>query len=184
MIGIKQAGGPELPSEAILDHNCRAGDQSAWVHGNWYSRRRVNHGTDLLGIFYPRVRQWTGNRNTRVNKTSVLISCALQCHSSARSGHSISRKTSHTLNSIHPVGAVMQREELIRDGLLLALSQRYRDNPSQFLTLSRQSLDSALMRGVVTDLRNEGQIEEQMRGVIRLTPRGYRTFRNDPLPYW
>ena len=77
----------------------------------------------------------------------------------------------------------MQREELIRDGLLLALSQRYRDDPSQFLTLSRQSLDSALMRGVVTDLRNEGQIEEQMRGVIRLTPRGYRTFRNDPLPY-
>src|SRR5207253_10610972 len=27
MIGIKQAGGPELPSEAILDHNCRAGDE-------------------------------------------------------------------------------------------------------------------------------------------------------------
>ena len=39
------------------------------------------------------------------------------------------------------------------------------------------------MRGVVTDLRNEGQIEEQVRGVIRLTPRGHRTFRNDPLPY-
>ena len=77
----------------------------------------------------------------------------------------------------------MQREELIRDGLLLALSQRYRDDPSQFLILSRQSLDSALMRGVVADLRNEGQIEEQMRGVIRLTPRGYRKFRNDPLSY-
>ena len=27
MIGIEQAGGPELPSEAILDHNCRAGDE-------------------------------------------------------------------------------------------------------------------------------------------------------------
>jgi hypothetical protein len=77
----------------------------------------------------------------------------------------------------------MQREELIRDGLLLALSQRYRDDPSQFLVLSKQSLDSALMRGVVADLRNEGQIEEQMRGVIRLTPRGYRKFRNDPLAY-
>jgi len=77
----------------------------------------------------------------------------------------------------------MQREELIRDGLLLALSQRYRDDPSQFLILSRQSPDSALMRGVVGDLRNEGQVEEQMRGVIRLTPRGYKKFRNDPLPY-
>ena len=68
----------------------------------------------------------------------------------------------------------MQREELIRDGLLLALSQRYRDNPSLFLTLSRQSMDSALMRGVVEDLRNEGQIEEQMRGVLRLTPHGWQ----------
>ncbi|PYX04947.1 MAG: hypothetical protein DMG88_23065 [Acidobacteria bacterium] len=77
----------------------------------------------------------------------------------------------------------MQREELIRDGLLLALAQRYRDDPSQFLTLSRQSLDSALVRGVVADLRNKGQVEEQVSGVIRLTPCGYRTFRNDPLPY-
>ena len=39
------------------------------------------------------------------------------------------------------------------------------------------------MRGVVGDLRNEGQVEEQMRGVIRLTPRGYKKIRNDPLPY-
>jgi hypothetical protein len=77
----------------------------------------------------------------------------------------------------------MRREELLRDGLLFALSQRYRDDPNQFLILSRQSLDSAMMRGVVADLRNEGQVEEQMRGVIRLTPRGYRTYRNDPLPY-
>ena len=77
----------------------------------------------------------------------------------------------------------MQREELIRDGLLLALAQRYRDDPSQFLTLSRQSLDSALVREVVADLRNKGQVEEQVRGVIRLTACGYRTFRNDPLPY-
>jgi len=107
---------------------------------------------------------------------------ALQCYSPAPSGHSISGKKSPTLNSIQS-GDVMQREELIRDGLLLALSQRYRDDPSQFLILSRQSLDSALMRGVVADLRNEGQIEEQMRGVIRLTPRGYRKFRNDPLAY-
>jgi len=67
--------------------------------------------------------------------------------------------------------------------LLLALSQRYRDDPSQFLILSRQSLDCALMRGVVADLRNEGQVEEQMRGVIRVTPRCYRKFTNDPLPY-
>ncbi len=40
MIGIKQAGGPELPSEAILDHNCRAGDEVPEFTAN-----------DIRGIF-------------------------------------------------------------------------------------------------------------------------------------
>jgi len=88
------------------------------------------------------------------------------------------------LNPLNPLGgAVMQREELLRDGLLVALAQRYRDNPSRFLALSKPSLDSALMRAVVTDLRNKGQLEEQVCGVIRLTECGYKAFRNDPLPY-
>lgn len=76
----------------------------------------------------------------------------------------------------------MQRE-LIRDGLLAALAQRYQEDPSQFLTLSKQTVDSALAREVVAELRNEGYVEEEIRGVIRLTPRGYRAYKNDPLPY-
>jgi hypothetical protein len=76
----------------------------------------------------------------------------------------------------------MQRE-LIRDGLLAALAQRYQEDPSQFLTLSKQTVDSALAREVVAELRNEGYVEEEVRGVIRLTPRGYRAYKNDPLPY-
>ena len=76
----------------------------------------------------------------------------------------------------------MQRE-LIRDGLLTALAQRYQEDPSQFLTLSKQTVDSALAREVVAELRNEGYVEEEIRGVIRLTPRGYRAYKNDPLPY-
>ena len=65
----------------------------------------------------------------------------------------------------------MQREELIRDGLLLALSQRYRDDPRQFLILSRQSLDSALMATNTRDQANS--IETEIRAV-RLALEHYR----------
>jgi len=75
------------------------------------------------------------------------------------------------------------RRELIRDALLLSLAQLYQKDPAEFLTLSRQTVDSSLAREVIAQLRNDGYIEEDMRGVIRLTPRGYRGYRNDPLPY-
>jgi Mn-dependent DtxR family transcriptional regulator len=32
-------------------------------------------------------------------------------------------------------------------------------------------------------LRNEGLVEEQVRGVIRLTALGYKKYKNAPLPY-
>jgi predicted transcriptional regulator len=76
----------------------------------------------------------------------------------------------------------MQRE-LVRDGLLFALARRYQEDPSHFLTLSKQSINSALTREIVAELRTEGHIEEEVRGTIRLTSRGYRVFQNDPLPY-
>ena len=76
----------------------------------------------------------------------------------------------------------MQRE-LVRDGLLFALAECYREDPSHFLNLSKGALDSALTRGIVVELCNEGHIEEEVRGTIRSTPRGCRAFRNDPLPY-
>ncbi len=43
--------------------------------------------------------------------------------------------------------------------------------------------DSALAREIVAELRNEGHVEVDVRGTIRLTPRGYRAFQNDPPPY-
>jgi hypothetical protein len=76
----------------------------------------------------------------------------------------------------------MQRD-LVRDGLLFTLAQRYRENPTHFLSLSKQAVDSASAREIVAELRNEGHIEEDVRGTIRLTPRGYRAFQNDPPPY-
>ena len=76
----------------------------------------------------------------------------------------------------------MQRD-LVRDGLRFALAQRYRDNPSHFLSLSQQAVDSPLAREIIAELWNEGHVEEDVRGTIRLTPRGYRAFQNDPPPY-
>jgi hypothetical protein len=76
----------------------------------------------------------------------------------------------------------MQRD-LVRDGLRFKLAERYRENPTGFLSLSKEAMDSALGREIVAELRNEGHIEEHVRGTIRLTARGYRAFQNDPTPY-
>jgi Mn-dependent DtxR family transcriptional regulator len=59
-------------------------------------------------------------------------------------------------------------EQFIRDGLLVALAARY-------------TLDSAVAREVIAQLRNEGYVEEQVRGVIRFTPRGYKAYKSEPL---
>jgi hypothetical protein len=72
-------------------------------------------------------------------------------------------------------------ERFIRDGLLVALAARYTEDPHQFLTVSRQTLDSAVAREVIAQLRNEGYVEEQVRGVIRFTPRGYKAYKSEPL---
>ena len=76
----------------------------------------------------------------------------------------------------------MQRE-LIREGLLFTLASAYEEDPCHFVTLSKQTVDSSLAREVVAELRNEGYVEEQVRGVIRLTARGYALHKNKPLPY-
>jgi hypothetical protein len=76
----------------------------------------------------------------------------------------------------------MQRD-LVRDGLRFKLAQRYKEDPTNFLSLSKQAIDSALAREIVAELRNEGHVEEEVRGTIRLTPRGFRAFQNDPPPY-
>jgi hypothetical protein len=65
----------------------------------------------------------------------------------------------------------------ILDKLLVALVLRYEEDPNQFVTLTRQTLDSSLARIAVAELRNEGLVEEQTRGVIRLTARGYKKYK-------
>jgi len=76
----------------------------------------------------------------------------------------------------------MQRE-LIQEGLLFTLAASYEEDPCQFVSLSKQTMDSSLAREVVAELRNDGYVEEQVRGVIRLTRSGYDLHKNKPLPY-
>jgi hypothetical protein len=76
----------------------------------------------------------------------------------------------------------MHRES-IRDALLLTLSKSYEIDPGRFVALSKQTVDSSFARLVVAELRNQGYLEEQVRGIVRLTHRGYQIYRNDPLPY-
>jgi len=71
----------------------------------------------------------------------------------------------------------------IRDGLLVALVLRYEQDRDQFVILSKHTVDSSSARLAIAELRNEGLVEEQVRGVIRLTSLGYKKYRNAPLPY-
>lgn len=71
----------------------------------------------------------------------------------------------------------------IQEGLLLSLVLRYEQDRDQFLILSKPTLDSSSARLAIAGLRNEGLVEEQIRGVIRLTPLGYKKYKNTPLAY-
>ena len=76
---------------------------------------------------------------------------------------------------------MLMQQELIQTELLVTLAGCYEKNPEQFLTLPKQTVDSATARVMVAELRNEGIVEEQVRGVIRLTPRGYSAFKSSRL---
>jgi Mn-dependent DtxR family transcriptional regulator len=65
--------------------------------------------------------------------------------------------------------------------LLEALAECYEHDPSQFVALTRQNVDSCFVREIVAELRNEGYVDENMRGVIRLTARGYSSYKKQSL---
>ncbi len=71
----------------------------------------------------------------------------------------------------------------IRDGLLVTLVLRYEQDRDQFVILSKQTVDSSSARLAIAELRNEGLVEEQVRGVIRLTALGYKKYKYAPLAY-
>lgn len=69
-----------------------------------------------------------------------------------------------------------------RDGLLAALTECYETDTARFVNLPKQIVDSSSARAVISDLRNEGYIEERERGVIRFTRRGYESLREHLYP--
>jgi hypothetical protein len=72
--------------------------------------------------------------------------------------------------------------QTIDNDIFVTLIQHYEHDPGEFVALPRQTVDSSVCRIAVAELRNEGYVEEQVRGVVRLTRRGYMVFRSKPLP--
>ena len=68
-------------------------------------------------------------------------------------------------------------ENAIRESLLSGLAEQYEEDPGQFVELPKQTLASAMAREIVANLRNEGYVEEEVRGVIRFTERGYKIYK-------
>jgi hypothetical protein len=71
----------------------------------------------------------------------------------------------------------------IRNGLLVALVLRYEQDREQFVSFSKNTVDSSSARLAIAELRNEGLVEEQIRGVIRLTAPGYKKYKTAQVPY-
>jgi len=67
--------------------------------------------------------------------------------------------------------------EIVQNELLMTLAHSYEEDPGQFVTLPKPVLDSSWTRVAVAELRNEGYVEECVRGVVRLTERGYKAFK-------
>lgn len=76
---------------------------------------------------------------------------------------------------------MLMLQETIQSEILVTLVECYEIDPASFVTLPKQTMDSSVARGAVAELRNEGIVEEQVRGVVRLTPRGYCVCRSKHL---
>jgi hypothetical protein len=75
----------------------------------------------------------------------------------------------------------MNLSEVIRMRLVVALLEHSKREPNEFIELRKYTVDSSLVRQIIADLRIEGHVEEQMRGVIRLTPLGFEVY-SSPQP--
>ena len=74
-------------------------------------------------------------------------------------------------------------EQNIHHGLLGTLALRYEQDRAQFLILPKETVDSSFARHSIAELRNQGLVEEQVRGVIRLTALGYKKYKNAAIAF-
>jgi hypothetical protein len=72
------------------------------------------------------------------------------------------------------------QQQSIQTELFVTLAQHYELDPGEFVRLPQQTVDSSFARVAVAELRNEGYVEEQVRGVVRLTLRGYNVYKSKP----
>jgi len=70
-------------------------------------------------------------------------------------------------------------QEMVQNELLNTLAHCYEQDPEQFVTLPKPILDDSFARLAMAELRNDGYLEEQIRGVVRLTAMGYERFRKN-----
>ena len=82
---------------------------------------------------------------------------------------------------LHTGDHLAMNAEVVRQTLLALLIEAYEDNAAGFVTLPRQTLDSSWARIVISELRNSGDVEEQVRGVVRLTTKGYKANKQPEL---
>ena len=70
-------------------------------------------------------------------------------------------------------------EKSARSELLSALMSSYEQDAHQFVNLPPTFMETCLLRVALAELRNEGYVEEQARGSVRLKPRGYLMCQRD-----
>ena len=73
--------------------------------------------------------------------------------------------------------SAMTIENAFCDELIDRLAESYEEDPSEFVRLPQPTVASSMARLTVSELRNEGYVEEEVRGVIRLTARGYKKYK-------
>ena len=69
----------------------------------------------------------------------------------------------------------------IRMDLLAVVARSYEKDFGQFVHFSQLMLEMCPTRNALAELRNEGYVEEQTRGVVRLTPSGYMKYQRQIL---
>lgn len=64
----------------------------------------------------------------------------------------------------------------VRAEILCTLSKQFEQDARQFVSIPQPMMQMCATRAALAELRNDGYIEEQVRGVVRLRPQGYMMF--------
>jgi len=65
----------------------------------------------------------------------------------------------------------------------MLLAQHYEDDCSRFVVIPQPLMETYLVRSAIAELRGDKYIEELVRGVIHLNPRGYLTCQKELLGF-